>query len=49
MSSAFKILVGIPERKRPFGRPKRKWEDNIRMDVREVEWEVVDCMASGSG
>jgi hypothetical protein len=35
-------LVGKPEGKRPLGRPRRKWEDNIRMDVREIEWKVVD-------
>jgi len=34
----------IPERKRPFGRPRRRWEDNIRMDRREIGWEVVDWM-----
>jgi hypothetical protein len=30
------------EEKRPFGRPGRRWEDNIRMDVRETRWEGVD-------
>jgi hypothetical protein len=30
------------EGKRPFGRPRRRWEDNIRMDLREVQWEGVD-------
>jgi hypothetical protein len=30
-----KILVGNPEGKRPLGRPKRRWEDNIRTDLRE--------------
>jgi hypothetical protein len=29
--------VGEPERKRPLGRPKRRWEDNIKMDLQEVE------------
>jgi hypothetical protein len=28
--------VGKPERKRPLGRPRRRWEDNIRMDLQEV-------------
>ena len=32
--SAFKILTGTPTGKRPFGRPKRRWEDNIRMDLK---------------
>jgi len=32
-----KVLVGKPEGKRPFGRPRRRWEDNIKMDLQEVE------------
>jgi len=32
-------LVGKPEGKRPLGRPRRRWEDNIKMDLQEVEWE----------
>jgi len=31
-----RVLVGKPERKRPLGRPRRRWEDNIKMDLREV-------------
>ena len=31
-----RVLVGKPEGKRPLGRPRRKWEDNIKMDLREV-------------
>ena len=31
-----RILVGKPEGKRPMGRPRRRWEDNIRMDLQEV-------------
>jgi hypothetical protein len=31
-----RVLVGKPERKRPLGRPRRKWEDNIKMDLQEV-------------
>ena len=34
--SAFKILTGKPTEKRPFGRPRRRWEDNIRMDLEEI-------------
>jgi len=33
-----RILVGKPEGKRPLGRPRRRWEDNIKMDLREVGW-----------
>jgi hypothetical protein len=35
---AYRILVGRPEGRRPLGRPRRRWEDNIKMDIREVEW-----------
>jgi hypothetical protein len=31
-----------PDEKRPLGRPRRKWEDNIKIDFREIGWEVVD-------
>jgi hypothetical protein len=37
------ILVGKPEGKRQLKRPKRRWDDNIRMDLRETEWEIVDA------
>jgi hypothetical protein len=33
-----KILVGKPEGKTQFGRPRHRWEDNIRMDLREIGW-----------
>jgi hypothetical protein len=35
-----KVLVGKPEGKRPFGRSRRRWEDTIGMDVREIGWGV---------
>jgi len=38
----YEVLVGKPERKRPFGRPRRRWEYIIRIDLREAGWEVVD-------
>jgi hypothetical protein len=31
--AAYRVLVGKPERKRPIGRHKRRWEDNIKMDI----------------
>ena len=34
--SAFKVLTGKPTGKRPLGRPRRRWEDNIRMDLEEI-------------
>jgi hypothetical protein len=36
MINSCSILVGKPVQKRPFGRPRRRWEDNIRMDLREI-------------
>ena len=36
LRNAYRILVGKPEGKRPLGMPRRRWEDNIRMDLREV-------------
>jgi hypothetical protein len=40
MRNAFKVLVGKPEGKGPFRRNRRRLEDNIRMDLREIGWEV---------
>ena len=34
----YRASVGKPEGRRPFGRPRRTWEDNIKMDLREVGW-----------
>jgi hypothetical protein len=39
---AYRALVGKPEGRRPLGRPRRRWEDNIKMDLREVEWVGID-------
>jgi hypothetical protein len=36
MKNAYKILVGKPEGKRPRGRPRRRWEYNIKMDLAEI-------------
>ena len=35
---AYKVLVGKPEEERPFGRPRRRWEDNIKKNIQEVGW-----------
>jgi hypothetical protein len=35
---AYRALVGNPEGRRPLGRPRHRWEDNIKMDLREVGW-----------
>ncbi|KAJ4443283.1 hypothetical protein ANN_04951 [Periplaneta americana] len=37
--NAYRVLVGRPEGKRPLGRPRRRWEDNIKMDLREVGYD----------
>ena len=42
--SYFKVLVEKPEGKRPLGRPRRRWEDNIKMDLQEVERGCGDWM-----
>jgi hypothetical protein len=38
----YRALVGKPEGTRPLGRPKRRWEDSIKMDLREVGWGSMD-------
>jgi hypothetical protein len=38
----YRVLVGEPEGKRPVGIARRRWEDNIKMDVQEVECEFMD-------
>jgi hypothetical protein len=35
---AYRVLVGKPEGNRPLGRLRRRWDDNIKMDLQEVEW-----------
>jgi hypothetical protein len=42
--NAYRLLVGKSEGKRPLGRPRRRWVDNIRMDLGEVEWSDVDLI-----
>jgi hypothetical protein len=39
-----RVLVGKPEGKRPLGRPRRRWNDNIKMDLQEVGWVCGDWM-----
>jgi hypothetical protein len=39
---AYNILVGRPEGRRPLGRPRRRWEDNFKMDFREIVFGDVD-------
>ena len=41
----YRVLVGKQEGKKPLGRPRRKWEDNIKMDLQEVGCGGMDCIA----
>jgi hypothetical protein len=40
--SIYRVLVGKPEGKRPLGRRRRKWEDNVKTDFREIAWGGMD-------
>jgi hypothetical protein len=40
----YKVLVGKPEGRRPLGRPRRRWEDEVRMDLREIGLGGVDSI-----
>jgi hypothetical protein len=40
--NAYRMLVEKPEGKRPLGRPTRRWVDDINMDPRGIEWDVMD-------
>jgi hypothetical protein len=40
--NAYRILVVNPEGKRPLGRPRRRWVDNIKVDLREIGWDRMD-------
>jgi hypothetical protein len=42
--NAYRLLVRKPEGERPLERPRRRWVDNIRMDLGEVGWSDVDCI-----
>jgi hypothetical protein len=52
----YRVFVGKPEGKRPLGKPRRRWEDGVRMALREIErlaggcvWIVFDCLRTGTG
>jgi hypothetical protein len=50
--NVYKVLVGKPEGRRPLGRPRRRREDGIRMDLREIGlgvWNGFDCLRTGTG
>jgi hypothetical protein len=48
MRNAYKILVGKPARKRPLRRPRCRWEDNIKIDLREIGFGGCGLDSSGS-
>jgi hypothetical protein len=41
---AYMIFVGKPEGKRSFGRTRCTWVDNIKMDLRKIGWDVINCI-----
>jgi hypothetical protein len=47
--NAYRILVRNPEGKRSLGRPRRRWVDNIKMDLREIGWDGMDWIDLAQG
>ena len=47
--ASFNILIGKPTGKRPLGRPRHKWEDNIRIDLREIGFNTRNWVDSAQG
>jgi hypothetical protein len=47
--TAYRLLVGKSERKRPLGRPRRRWVDNIGMDLGKVGWTGLVWLRTGTG
>jgi len=45
----YRVLVGKPEGKRPLGRPRHRWKNNIKMDLQEVGYGGMDWNRAGSG
>jgi hypothetical protein len=45
--NAYRILVEKPEGKRPLRRPRRRWMDNIKIDLREIGWDSMDWIYMG--
>jgi hypothetical protein len=40
--NAYRVLVGNPEEKRPLGRPRCRWVDNVKINLREIGWDGMD-------
>jgi hypothetical protein len=49
MMNAYSLMVGKTEGKRPLGRPRRMWVDNINTNLEEIGWVDVDCIGLTSG
>ena len=47
LRGVYRVFVGKPEGKRPLGRRRRRWKDNIKMDLQEVGFGVIDGAGSG--
>jgi len=45
----YKVLVGKPEGKKPLGRPRSRWEDNIKIDLQKLGCEGVNWIGTGGG
>jgi hypothetical protein len=45
----YKVFVRKPEGKKPLGRPRRRWDDGIRMNLREIGWESVEWIHLAQG
>jgi hypothetical protein len=42
--NAYRVLVGKPEGKRPLGRPRCRWMDSVKMRLRGIRWDGMDCI-----
>jgi hypothetical protein len=49
MKNAYKILFGKPEEKKPLGRPRHRWKDNIEVDLKEMDVNIIGLNSSGCG
>jgi hypothetical protein len=47
--NAYRVFVGMPNGERPLVRSRRRWEDNIRMDIREIGWGGMDWIDLAQG
>ena len=48
-TGVYRVVVGKPEGKRPLGRPRHRWEDNIKIDVQEMGWRYMNWIDLSSG